>query len=156
MTVEGFKDFIDKLKEIGINTYQVKAQGGNRTLYNNDKPDMPNQDTTGKIAILGDDLISVEVTRNNILPERRFFVTRTTIESCDSIMAPDLTEDNTKKLLQSLGVYNDEWKEFFGKIPRKMDIMPGTAGLSTMKDKEGNDTLPPHSVGMVTYGKQNK
>jgi hypothetical protein len=154
MTVEGFKEFINKLNEIGIHTYQVKAQGGNRTLYNNDNPDMPNQDTTGKIAILGDDLISVEVTRNNILPERRFFVTRTSIESCDCVMAPDLTEENTKKLLQELGVYNDEWKAFFGKIPRKMDIMPGTAGITTMKDKDGNDTLPPHSVGMITYGKQ--
>lgn len=154
MTVEGFKEFINKLNEIGIHTYQVKVQGGNRTLYNNDNPDMPNQDTTGKIAILGDDLISVEVTRNNILPERRFFVTRTAIESCDSVMAPDLTEENTKKLLQELGVYNDEWKAFFGKIPRKMDIMPGTAGITTMKDKDGNDTLPPHSVGMITYGKQ--
>ena len=154
MTVEGFKEFINKLNEIGIHTYQVKTQGGNRTLYNNDNPDMPNQNTTGKLAILGDDLISVEVTRNNILPERRFFVTRTSIESCDAVMAPDLTEENTKKLLQELGVYNDEWKAFFGKIPRKMDIMPGTAGITTMKDKDGNDTLPPHSVGMITYGKQ--
>ena len=154
MTVEGFKEFINKLNEIGIHTYQVKTQGGNRTLYNNDNPDMPNQNTTGKLAILGDDLISVEVTRNNILPERRFFVTRTSIESCDAVMAPDLTEKNTKKLLQELGVYNDEWKAFFGKIPRKMDIMPGTAGITTMKDKDGNDTLPPHSVGMITYGKQ--
>ena len=53
-----------------------------------------------------------------------------------------------------IGVYNDEWKAFFGKIPRKMDIMPGTAGITIMKDKDGNDTLPPHSVGMITYGKQ--
>lgn len=154
MTTEGFKDFVDKLKSVGINTYQVKCQGGNRTIYNNDKPDMPNQDVTGKIVVVGDDLISVEVTRNNMLPERRFFATRTAIESCDAVLAPDLTEETTKAFLKAMGIYDDEWKDFFSKIPRKMDLIPGTAAMKPIRDKEGNDTLPPHSVGMVTYGKQ--
>lgn len=160
MTTENFKKFISDLESVGMTHYEVRCAGGNRTIYNNPDfdPSDPSSDPIGIISIDGDELISTEISRLSIKPDRCVTISRMTIESCDEIILNDIPVDYAKKFLQAQGVWNKEYEKFFSEIPRKMDIWvkDNNAGLSVMKDENGNDMLPIHSTGMITYGKPRK
>lgn len=160
MTTENFVKFVKDLESVGMTHYEVRCAGGNRTIYNNPDfdPADPGTDIIGKITIDGDEIISTEVSRASIKPDRCFSISRMTIESCDEIILNDIPTDYAKKFLKAQGVWDDSYEEFFSKIPRKVDLWTkdNNAGLTPLKDDEGNDMLPPHSTGMITYGKQYK
>lgn len=152
-----YTDFVEKLKSIGIYHWQVRCQGGNRVIYNNDKPDILGKDVSSKIILDGDELVVCEMTRASVMSERTFDVSKLNIENCDSISVQDCPVDKTKELIHALGIWDEEWDEFFRNIPHKRDLRiekdGSNAGLRVLRNEDGEPILPPHSSGMITSGK---
>ena len=152
MLKASFENFISKLHSIGVEEFEVRCQGGNRTIYNNasDDPDM-----SGKIVVEDENnILAIEVQRATNKNERTFNITQLGFDNIDAILTHDMTRDEAKKFIKALGAWDDSFDTYFNAIPNKVDIIPGTAGLRVLQDKNGVDILPPHSVGMVTYGVQ--
>ena len=152
MLKASFENFVSKLNSIGVEEFEVRCQGGNRTIYNNasDDPDM-----SGKIVVEDENnILAIEVQRATNKNERTFNITQLGFDNIDSILTHDMTRDEAKKFIKALGAWDDSFDTYFNAIPNKVDIIPGTAGLRVLQDKNGVDILPPHSVGMITYGVQ--
>ena len=155
MTPESFKKFVANINSVGIYSYEVRCQSGGRILYNTDKKDVAGYDITGKISVDdNDNLISVEMTRVSVKPERTFNVTSVPITNCDSVSVLDIPTDKAKDIIKAYGLWDEEWEQYFKNISPKMafriEADGSNAGLKVLKDKDGNPILPKHSSGMIT------
>lgn len=142
MTKETFEKFINAAKAKGITNYAIRCEGGNRIIYHND--------TTGKIILLEDEIISVTLSKNYATPSQSFVISAITYDCIDDVLLNDIPFAESIEILKGLNVWNDELKKFFAQTPNKKDIVPGTAGLSEIKDKDGNTVIGKGSAGYVT------
>lgn len=142
MTKETFEKFINAAKAKGIKNYAIRCQGGNRIVYHND--------TTGKIILLDDEIISVTLSKNYASPVQSFVISAITYDCIDDVLLNDIPFAESIEILKGLNVWNDELKEFFSKTPNKKDIVPGTAGIDIIRDKDGKEVIGKGSSGYVT------
>lgn len=142
MTKEVFESFVNLAKAKGITKYAIRCEGGNRIIYHDD--------FTGRIIFDTEKIISVQLTRNNAIPHQGFIISAITYDCIDSVLLNDIEFTDTISVIKALGAWNDDMKKFFEQCPIKRDIIPGTAGITSIKDKDGNPTLGKNSPGYVT------
>lgn len=142
MTKEIFDEFIAKAKDAGITDYAIRCEGGNRIVYHNA--------TTGKLIRLADEVISVTLSRNYASKGQSYVVSVITYDCIDSVLLNEVPFADTIEIVKALSGFNSEMEEFFAQSPNKRDLIPGTAGLAPVTDKDGNATIASGSNGYVT------
>ena len=141
MTKENLEKFIQNCKDAGIERWMLRFEGGNRSaVHGNDGC---------RIIPRDDDVVIIEPCRN-YASDGVYNITVCAYEMIDNVRALDLPIANTINLLTELGLYDDNMKNFIATGLHKTPIIPGTAGLSTIKDADGKDIIPPGSSGYVT------
>lgn len=141
MTKENLQKFIDDCKSAGIERWALRFEGGNRTaVHGNDGC---------RICLRDNDVVIIEPCRN--YASNGFYnITICAYDMIDNVKAIDLPITETIGLLTNLGLYDSTMEEFIKNGIHRQPIIPGTAGLSTIKDADGKDIIPPGSSGYVT------
>lgn len=142
MTKAQFDKFVQDCKDAGIDKFAVRFEGGNRTAVHG-------YDST-RIIGRADDIIIIEPTHNYTTPNGQFNITTCTYEMIDNLRALDVPYKESIDLLKNLGVWDEDMEDMFKHSVKRQPIIPGTAGLAPIKDSDGNDVIPPGSVGYVT------
>ena len=133
---------LQAFKDAGIEKWTLRFEGGNRSVTHG-------YDST-RIVLRDDDLIIIEPTHNYATPDGQFNITSCSYDMIDNIRALDVPFEESIKIFENLGIYDDDIKEMVKESVRRQPIIPGTAGLSPIKDSSGNDVIPLGSVGYVT------
>lgn len=142
MTKSQLEDFISKCKDAKIEKISVRFEDGSRSVViGND---------SCRVILLDDVVIFIEPTHNYATPNGQFNITSCPYEEINNVRALDATYQQTIDLLTSLGIYNDDTKDLIKSSVKRQPIIPGTAGLAPIKDSDGNDVIPPGSVGYIT------
>lgn len=142
MTKEVFQSFIAVAAAQGITNYAIRCEGGNRIIYHNA--------TTEKLIFKDDEVIHVGLSRNYASERQSFVISVITYDCIDSVLLNEVPFKDTIDIVKSLGAFDTEMDEFFSQAPNKRDIKPGTAGLATRTNKDGNVIIAPGSNGYVT------
>lgn len=154
--------FKSDLEAAGITEFNVRVEGGNKTLANNDN---------SKIILQGDHIIGIEYKNNPAAgPKSNFNVVAVPYDNIDDAKAFDLT---TKQLIDFCGsagiTMDDELKEFISSHGGRVSIgqrntsgyygeihnekgqvvlttpLPGRVTLATTTDEEGTVEVDPES-----------
>lgn len=142
MEKQSFDKFVNACKEAGITDYVIRCEGGNRIVYNNT--------TDSRVFPKDDHVEAIYRTHNYGKSEGIFDVICIPYENIDTVKVVSITFEQGIKLMELLENKNsEEFKDLLSKIHIRKDIIPGTANLDGIKDKEGKYALPPGSSGMV-------
>ena len=142
MTKELLEDYISKCKAAGIEKIAIRYEDGSRSIV------IGNEGC--RVELLDDVAIFVEPTHNYATPNGQFNITSCPYEYIDNIRALDATIPQTIALLTALNIYDEDADAMIKGCVKRQTIIPGTAGLTTIKDADGNDVIPPGSSGYVT------
>lgn len=142
MTKAQFDKFVQDCKDSGIDKFAVRFEGGNRSAVHG-------YDST-RIIGREEDIVIIEPTHNYATPNGQFNITVCTYEMIDNVRVLDATFKQTIDMLTNLGVYDDDMEAMIKSSVIRQPLIPGTAGLAPIKDSDGNDVIPPGSVGYVT------
>lgn len=141
--------FIDAVKSSESDDYAIRFNGGN------------------KIAYHGSDSCRFEITDNGVVtlesnPNYKkstthpFIIAMVPFDNIDSAFAPNLTVKDAITILDSLGAYSEEMKEFISSYGSSSDLIinkkGSNAGMAVMVDNEGKPSLGVYSPGYVTNG----
>jgi hypothetical protein len=136
------EQFIQTCKDAGIEKWTLRFEGGNRSVTSGN-------DST-KIIPRDNDVVIIEPTHNYATPNGQFNITICTYEMIDNVKVMDVPFKESIDIFKGLGIYDDELEKLVKTSVKRQPIIPGTAGLSTIKDSEGNDVIPPGSSGYIT------
>lgn len=136
------QSFLENCKAAGIEQWSLRFEGGNRSVVSG-------YDET-KIVLRDNDLILIEPSRNYATETGQLNITSTSYEMIDNLRVLDVPFDKAIKLLDNLGIYDDEMKEFMRTIKIRTVVRPGTAGLAPITDADGNDVIPPGRSVYIT------
>lgn len=142
MTKSGLEDFIAQCKAVGIEKIAVRFEDGSRSVVIGNE--------SCRVILRDDDVIFIEPTHNYATPTGQFNVTSCPYDEINDVRALDATVQQTIDLLTALGLYDEDSEELIKHTAKRQTLIPGTAGLDTIKDSDGNDVIPPGSVGYVT------
>lgn len=146
MTKSELQSFMTACENANVKKIAIRYEDGSRSI-------ITNADQC-KVELLDDYAIFIEPTHNYATSDGQYNVTCCPYDYIDNARALDLTIQQTIDLLTELNLYDpndDEMKEFIGNTTKRATVIPGTAGMDTIKDSDGNDVIPPGSVGYVTY-----
>lgn len=135
-----YDKFISSINKVGIKKYNIRCEGGNRIIYHNEE--------TSFIIPFDEYVICLESTKNYATSNGRFNLIMIPYDNIDDIKVDDLPFDISIDLSKELGIY-EKVKEFMKNVPARQGIVPGTAGLDSVKDKTG--TIPTISPGYSGY-----
>lgn len=141
MTKEQLEEFIESCKAAGLERWALRFEGGNRTVVHG------NEGT--RIVLRDEDVVIIEPC-HNYASDGVYNITLCTYDMIDNVRAIDTTFLQSVKILEELGVIDDDLKQVLAKDVNKRPIIPGTAGLAPIKDADGRDVVPSGSVGYVT------
>ena len=140
------EQFLQNCKDAGIEKWTLRFEGGNRSVTNGN-------DST-RIILRDNDLLIIEPTHNYATPNGQFNITTCAYEMIDNVRVMDLTFQQTIDLMNNLGIYDDDMKDMLkGSVKRTtfaFNADGSNAGLSSLKDADGNDVIPPGSSGYLT------
>lgn len=142
MTKAALEDYISKCNDAGIEKIAIRYEDGSRSIV------IGNEGC--KVVLMDDVAIFIEPTHNYATPNGQFNITSCPYDYIDNIRALDATIPQTIALLTALGIYDSDAEELIKGCVKRQTIIPGTAGLSTIKDADGKDVIPPGSSGYVT------
>ena len=142
MTKEQYAQFVSDCESAGITQWSVRFEGGNRSAVHGYQG--------CRIIPRDEDIIIIESTNNYATSNGQFNITSCNYDVIDNVRTLDATFQQTIDLLTTMGIYDDDMRDFIKTSVKRQPIIPGTAGLSTIKDADGNDVIPPGSVGYVT------
>lgn len=140
-----FDNFLSAINSAGIKEYCIRCEGGNRILYHNG--------TSSVIVPKDDHIVCIEVTKNYGSPNGVFNIIMVPYDNIDDIKTTDNTFADSLKIMEALGAKNADVEVFMKQAPTRMPIVPGTAGLKsiTEKDKETGEEKPVLGVGSRGY-----
>ena len=142
MTKAEFDKIVNAGKSAGLDSYVVRAEGGNRMFYhNNDFGIIYPKDTY---------VVCFELSRNYANEKGQFNISLVPYDDIDTVKIIDIPFVEALNLMDKLGCKDDALLELVKKTPRRQPIQPGTAGLAPIKDKDGNDTINTPVAGYVT------
>lgn len=136
------EEFLNVCKDAGIEKWTLRFEGGNRSVTHGN-------DST-RIYLRDNDLIIIEPTHNYATPNGQFNITCNTYEMIDNVRVMDVPYAESIEIFKGLGIWDEELEQMVKASVKRMPIIPGTAGLSPIKDSEGNDVIPPGSSGYIT------
>lgn len=136
------EEFLQTCKDAGIEKWTLRFEGGNRSVTHGN-------DST-RIILRENDLVIIEPTHNYATPNGQFNICICTYEMIDNVKVMDVPFQESIDIFKGLGIYDDELEDMVKHSVKRQPIIPGTAGLSTIKDSEGNDVIPPGSSGYIT------
>ena len=129
-------NFVNSLKEKGIDRFVIRYEGGNR--FTDSKSDSSR-------IYLGDDHVVILDTSNNFTNKNaRFNIRCIPYENIDNIAAYDLTTAEAVDVLKAEGCWNDEMEELIKMRGGKVVIKPITNNTSaygeeTKKELDDNE-----------------
>lgn len=147
MDKNSFEKFTNTLKQLNIEEYCFRADGGNRIYYN--------AKGMGVIFPWGDQLLCIQVSRNYGIEGNGYDIGSVEYDDIDSVRIIDQSFKDTIKFGEAAGVDMDKLKEFLKSDPVRQDIKPGTAGIDQRKDKDGNPVITPGRSGYLDYSAKN-
>lgn len=101
------ESFVNTLKEADIKGFTIRYEGGNRISSN---------DTESTRLVVGSDCVYCIDTENNYGSARgQFNIKAIPYDDIDDVAVFDLTVPETLKILNSLGILDDDIKEFIRK-----------------------------------------
>lgn len=142
MTKSDLEDFMTKCENANITKISIRYEDGSRSIIADGDQ--------SKIILLDDVAIFVEPSHNYATSDGQYNITSCPYEYIDNVRALDLTIQQTIDLLTELGQTDTEINELISNTTKRSVVIPGTAGMDTIKDSDGNDVIPPGSVGYVT------
>jgi len=141
LSKQNYDNFVSALNSANIKEYCIRCEGGNRLLYHNG--------TSSVIVPKDDHIVCIERTKNYGSSDGIFNVIMVPYDNIDDIKINDITFVNGITVMESLGCRNDEVNAFLKQAPMKRDIIPGTAGLDSIK-VDNKPAVGSGSTGYVT------
>jgi hypothetical protein len=136
--------FIGDLKTANIDHWNLRFEGGNRTIGHDSQ--------TCCLALLDDYVLGIETNNNYGSTTGSFNFKAIPYDNIDTASSYNVTTAEAVAFAKATGIYSDEVEELIKAYGGKVTIHPGTGGYGEIKDSEGNVIIEPGLPGRVTTG----
>ena len=121
-------NFVNTLKEKGIENFVIRYEGGNR--FTDSKSD------SSRIYLGDEYVVAVDTTNNFTNATARFNVRLIPYDNIDDIVAYDLNTADTIEVLKAEGCWNDDMKELIKARGGRVFIKPVTSNTSNYAEEK--------------------
>ena len=116
-------NFVNSLKEKGIDRFVLRYEGGNR--FTDSKSD------SSRIALCGNYVLILDTTTNFTNPNARWNIRKIPYENIDNISAYDLTTKEAIDILKEEGIFDESMEELIKKRGGRVMIKPTPLNTSS-------------------------